>query len=532
MKYVIYVRKSTEDREDRQVLSIESQLEEIQRRFPDLAVTEIIQESKSAYKPYNRPEFQRMVELFQSGKAQGLLAWHPDRLSREPISGGMVMHLLDKGLIKDLCFASYTFQNTPEGKMMLALTLSQSKYFSEKLGVDVKRGMTKKCTMGSMPTRPPLGYMPDKQAEKGEKRHLKDPERFDLVRKMWELMLTGEYPILKIVKLSKQWGLTTRAAKHTPSKPLSKNTVYKIFSNIYYTGQFEWNGELYKGIYPAMITLEEYERVQMLIGRRYIPRPKKYESITAGLVRCPCGGAVITERRTKYIKAKNSMITYHYARCARHKKGQVCKEPAIELKELEKQMVDRIESIRISDKFHEWAIKNVHQMKGNDEALREKELQNLRKIHDESQKKLDNLFNVMISPINGDKSLLSDEEFKVRKVELTTERNRLSSLIEQCDLRADKTADLLLDIFNIAYHAKNEFNNGDIQKKKSILSKIGVNFLLQGGNLHMDAKRHYISFIEKLPAVRAIETRGKLEEERYGKLKKATEREMISLWSG
>ena len=144
MKYVIYVRKSTEDREDRQVLSIESQLEEIQRRFPDLAVAEIIQESKSAYKPYTRPEFQRMVELFQSGKAQGLLAWHPDRLSREPISGGIVMHLLDKGLIKDLCFASYTFQNTPEGKMMLALTLSQSKYFSEKLGVDVKRGMTKK----------------------------------------------------------------------------------------------------------------------------------------------------------------------------------------------------------------------------------------------------------------------------------------------------------------------------------------------------------------------------------------------------
>ena len=87
--------------------------------------------------------------------------------------------------------------------MMLALSLSQSKYFSEKLSVDVKRGMVKKCKMGCMPTKPPIGYMPDPMTEKGEKRHIKDPERFDLVRKMWDLMLTGQYSILKIIQKAK-----------------------------------------------------------------------------------------------------------------------------------------------------------------------------------------------------------------------------------------------------------------------------------------------------------------------------------------
>ena len=282
MKYIIYARKSTEDREDRQVLSIDSQIEEIQRRFPvesDNAL--IIRESKSAYKPYNRPEFQRMVELLECGKYQGVLAWHPDRLSREPLSGGMIMHLLDRGVIKELQFASYTFNNSPEGKMMLGLSLSQSKYSSEKLSVDVKRGMLKKCKLGQMPTKPPLGYMPDRMAEKGEKRHLPDTERFDLTRKMWDMMLTGRYSILDIVREANKWGLTTRPTKRTPANPISKSTIYKTFANIYYTGTFEWNSDLYKGDYPPMVTMDEFERVQVLIGRKYVPRPQIHESLTS-----------------------------------------------------------------------------------------------------------------------------------------------------------------------------------------------------------------------------------------------------------
>ena len=153
MKYVIYARKSTLNSEDSQSLSINSQIEELQKKFPELEVVKIFRESKSAYKPNNRQEFKRMVEMFQSGEIQGLLAWHPDRLSREPISGGMIMSLLDFGLIKDLKFASYNFHHSPEGKMMLAMTLSQSKYFTEKLSADVKMGMVKKCKMCEILTR-------------------------------------------------------------------------------------------------------------------------------------------------------------------------------------------------------------------------------------------------------------------------------------------------------------------------------------------------------------------------------------------
>ena len=73
MRYIIYVRKSTE-REDRQVLSIQSQIIEMKEiaERENLNVIEILQESKSAKDP-GRPIFNSMVEKFKKGEADGIL---------------------------------------------------------------------------------------------------------------------------------------------------------------------------------------------------------------------------------------------------------------------------------------------------------------------------------------------------------------------------------------------------------------------------------------------------------------------------
>ncbi len=532
MKYVVYARKSTEDREDRQVLSINSQIEEVQRRFPELEIVEIIRESKSAYKPYNRPEFQRMVEMFQEGKVQGLLAWHPDRLSREPISGGMVMHLLDKGLIGDLRFASYHFHNSPEGKMMLAITLSQSKYSSDKQSVDVKRGMVKKCQLGSMPTKPPLGYMPDRWAEKGHKKHLQDPERFDLVRRMWDLMLTGQHTVASIVRSANEWGLTTRPTKHRPAQAVSKSTVHAIFRNPYYTGQFEWNGETYSGDYPSMVTREEFERIQEMLGGRHIPRPQKYESLTSGLIKCPCGGSVTVDHQKRFVKITGAHEFYEYARCTRQKKGQACDEPAAKLEDIEAQMEERLRNVRVSPRFHDWAMKNLKQFGVREQKNRLAELASLRKAHDEAQRRLDNLLNLKISPENSDGSLLNDQEFKERKTVETVQRDKFAKAIEEIDQRADKTAGVIQTVFDVALTAAKEFAEGSTEKKKQIISKVGANFLLKGGKLEFNAKRQYIAFEEKLPEARELEQRCEQEETSIRKPKGRTLDRLNSVWSG
>ena len=77
MRYIIYARKSTES-EERQVLSIESQISEL-REFAAKEKLEIVasfQEAQTAKEP-GRTKFAEMLSFLNENKADGILSWHP-----------------------------------------------------------------------------------------------------------------------------------------------------------------------------------------------------------------------------------------------------------------------------------------------------------------------------------------------------------------------------------------------------------------------------------------------------------------------
>ncbi len=161
MKFFIYARKSTED-EARQVLSIESQLDELREyaRKESLQVVREYVEAKTAKEP-GRPVFNEMMEAVENGEADALLAWHPDRLSRNSVDGGRLVHDLDTGKLRDLKFPSTWFENTPQGKFVLSMALGMAKYYVDHLSQTIRRGIRKKLRDGVYPNMPPPGYMND-----------------------------------------------------------------------------------------------------------------------------------------------------------------------------------------------------------------------------------------------------------------------------------------------------------------------------------------------------------------------------------
>ena len=129
MKYFLYIRKST-DEDDRQVLSLESQEAELNEfaTREHLHIVETFRESQTAKEP-GRIVFNEMLARVERGEADGILAWHPDRLARNSVDGGRIIFLVDSEKIKGLKFPTFWFEPTPQGKFMLNIAFGQSKYF-------------------------------------------------------------------------------------------------------------------------------------------------------------------------------------------------------------------------------------------------------------------------------------------------------------------------------------------------------------------------------------------------------------------
>lgn len=143
-KFFLYARKST-DVEDKQVRSIEDQLAEL-RAFAKTEGLNIVEEfiEKQSAKIPGRPIFNNMLDRIEKGEANGILAWHADRLARNSVDGGRIIYLLDCGRLAALKFPTLWFENTPQGKFMLNIVFGQSKYYVDSLAENTKRGLRQK----------------------------------------------------------------------------------------------------------------------------------------------------------------------------------------------------------------------------------------------------------------------------------------------------------------------------------------------------------------------------------------------------
>ncbi len=264
--YYIYVRKST-DVEDKQVLSVEAQIVELRKYAADnnMKIAGVIIEKKSAKKP-GRKKFNAMMKDIEAGKANGILSWHPDRLARNSVDGGHIIYLLDRGLLQALKFPTFWFENTSQGKFMLSMAFSQSKYYVDNLSENTKRGLRQKVRRGEFPSKAPIGYINDVRT----KSIVIDKRRTPFVVRAYELYASGTKRLVDIAEY-----LANNGIKTSGNKPLSKDQVKHMLKNPFYYGHFYYSGEVHEGKHKAIIDKKLFDRVQAVLARLHTPTKER-----------------------------------------------------------------------------------------------------------------------------------------------------------------------------------------------------------------------------------------------------------------
>jgi len=205
------------------------------------------------------------------------------------------------------------------------------------LSENIKRGLRQKLRNGVYPCYAPIGYL-------NELRHhtiIKDPNRAEAVRKVFEAYSSGKYTFEDLQKLSLSWGL----AGQRKNKAVAISKIQTTLKNPFYYGLFIFKGEAFQGNHEPIITKQLFEKCQRVMCERGKPQKQKRLKpyIFRGLFKCgECGRQITAET-----KVKPSGRTYTYYRCT--KKNRVCGQKYIEEKDLIGQIDKLFQKVALSE---------------------------------------------------------------------------------------------------------------------------------------------------------------------------------------
>lgn len=466
-RYILYARKSQED-EGRQQQSIEDQIQVMTAAAAqaDLVVTKVLTERRSAKEPYERPVFDSMLAAIQSGEVDSILCYNVNRLARNMVEGGLLQHLLTKGDIKEIKTHSEVFRSG-DNILPFVLQTAMSTQYSLDLVKVVKRGLNSRAAKGDFPGRAPEGYRNDRNS----KSVLIDEDRFPLMQRAWKLMLTGTYSLDRLAATMNDWGYRTRPTLRTGSRPMTRPSLHQILHNVFYTGRFLYNGDIYTGNHPPMVTMDEFKQVQRILSRGGQTRLRSYEFAFTGMIVCSrCGHMVTAELKRGKLK-RGHYIYYHCAN-TRHCRPKPVREEYVE------DLINKLlQAIEIDPKFEELATEVIKRQSDDEDAALHDEVSKLESALADAETRRSRLIKLVMD------GLITNGEFTAEKVEVQRAIVRIHTDLVLAQQRLTTARNGLSQVAQYAASAPYTFLHASVAVRREIARKLCRTYYLNNGNL-------------------------------------------------
>ena len=338
MKAIIYCRKST-DRSDRQQLSIDSQESEAMRIADRewLEIIRVFKETKSAKAPW-RDQFNEMMGLFSSWKADCIITWKLNRLARNPVDEGTIKWSIQNWIIKAIYTESETFK-TWDNVLIMWMHFWMSTQYIIDLQKDIKRGISQKIKAWGVCQKAPLWYINNR---------LEKTVEVDSIKSEW-VKLIFELRIQKMAYWKIGLVLFQKGMWKNEDTPFPANTIETIVKNKFYIWIVTFSGISYKWNYETYISEKTFNEANSLYQWFYEHKDKPVDYPLKGLLRdsdwIMMNGYVAKWKYTYYKSQTKSPITVNInEKIVFEKAWEILKDYEInwEFKELNKKMALRI----------------------------------------------------------------------------------------------------------------------------------------------------------------------------------------------
>src|SRR5205814_2274280 len=159
--------------------------------------------------------------------------------------------------------------------------------------------------------------------------------RFPLLRRAWEMMLTGSFTVPQILRELNKCGYRIKPHAKSIHGKLSRSALYRIFNNRFYAGFFLHNGTWRPGQHTPMVSMEEFNEVQRLLGKSTRIAPQKFRFPYTGMIRCGhCGCQIVAE--IQHRNTASGVHTHIYYHCTNAKR--ICHTRSVKEADIEEEL--------------------------------------------------------------------------------------------------------------------------------------------------------------------------------------------------
>ncbi len=259
-KSVVYLRVSTEEQVDNYSLDTQEDIcrkEATRRGYQVVGVFR--EEGRSAKTIFGRPQLIQLLEYCRMGKQKldAVFVYRLDRISRQTADYLAIRKkLADHGVT--IISATEPTGNSPTEKLVETMLAAFGQLDNDVRSERTRNGMKARFLSGLPNTIPPVGYI----LKSGYA--IKDPQTYEKMKKVWDLMTTGTKSLSEMVRIANDIGLRVRGKK------LQKHTLNRILRRKFYMGIL--NSDKYpeevRGQHTPMITEEQFYKVQAVLDGR------------------------------------------------------------------------------------------------------------------------------------------------------------------------------------------------------------------------------------------------------------------------